>query len=512
MISANAGRRLPSAALLALAVLPLLGFWLTGVVDLDEGFYAAVTREMLVRGEWITPYYNGQPWFEKPILLYWLAIPSVAIFGETIGPRLPAVLCTIGTYFAIWTFARRYLGQLAADLSLLLVSGSFLMATVGRLMMTDLPLVLCEILAVLCFFRGITAALDATGADRPKLWKGLAALFLGLSVLAKGPVGCALFVALAGITYWKEPTLRPGFRGGWFVGTLVFALAVASWYGPAYAVNGQLFVQKFLIEQNWERFLGGDEAHTVPGLIGYVLYVPVLLLGTLPWGVRLFQAWPKAGPTETSDLFLRYCARWVLIVFLFFTLSSAKLPHYILPMIPMMAVVVGAWLAKVWQERGHTELDLRVARGPMVTAGVVTVLINAGMMWHYVGAPLPNGRFEVASHAELHALTRWARAQGGPIATFQMPRRDRSLGTGQLKVQETSHPSVVFYAGKPVLKSDEVDELTARRLSLWVLTRVGRFTPEVRQEVESRGFRLELQEPLGPTRFYQVYRLTPADR
>src|SRR5262249_44035004 len=63
------------------ACLPLLGWWLTGLFDLDEGFYAAVTAEMNRRGEWITPYYNGQPWFEKPILLYWAAKPCVALFG-----------------------------------------------------------------------------------------------------------------------------------------------------------------------------------------------------------------------------------------------------------------------------------------------------------------------------------------------------------------------------------------------------------------------------------------------
>ena len=79
------------------AALPLVGTWLYGLFDLDEGFYAAVTREMIIRGEWITPYYNGAPWFEKPILLYWLAKVTVMVFGD-FGARLPSILCNLAFY------------------------------------------------------------------------------------------------------------------------------------------------------------------------------------------------------------------------------------------------------------------------------------------------------------------------------------------------------------------------------------------------------------------------------
>lgn len=121
------------------AALPLLGWWAYGLLDLDEGFYGAITAEMNRRGEWITPYYNGTPWFEKPILIYWLAKPCIALFGEMIGPRLPSVLCAVGAYAVIAWFGRKRLGDSAAQISVLALGSSLLMVGVSRMMLTDPP-------------------------------------------------------------------------------------------------------------------------------------------------------------------------------------------------------------------------------------------------------------------------------------------------------------------------------------------------------------------------------------
>jgi 4-amino-4-deoxy-L-arabinose transferase-like glycosyltransferase len=83
-------RGLPPRLALFFACLPLFGWWMTGLFDVDEGFYGAVVAEMNRRHEWITPFFNGQPWFEKPILVYWLAKPCMMLFGPNFGPRLPA--------------------------------------------------------------------------------------------------------------------------------------------------------------------------------------------------------------------------------------------------------------------------------------------------------------------------------------------------------------------------------------------------------------------------------------
>ncbi|MCC7103416.1 MAG: glycosyltransferase family 39 protein, partial [Fimbriimonadaceae bacterium] len=133
--------------------LPLCGYWLTGLFDLDEGFYGAISREMLRRGDWITPHYNGAPWFEKPILVYWLAAPSIAVFGEDFGPRLPSVLCAIGLYWLTWRMVRRDYDELAANLAALMLASSLLVVACSRQLMTDMPLVLAEMAASYSFWR-----------------------------------------------------------------------------------------------------------------------------------------------------------------------------------------------------------------------------------------------------------------------------------------------------------------------------------------------------------------------
>ena len=275
-----------------LAFLPLAGWWLYGLLDVDEGFYGAVVAEMNRRGEWITPFYNGKPWFEKPILLYWLAKPCLAIFGEMVGPRLPSVITALGTYGVVAWFANRHFGAKIAQIAVLMLASCLLVIGTGRMMMTDLPLLVSLSAAFATFWESLV--------DRPK-WRILTAVFLGFGVLAKGPVALILFVIVAGWTYWREPQLRPSFKGSWAVGTIALLVVISTWYVPAYLVNGQLFVQKFLIEQNIGRFTGGDAAHTLGGIQGLVFYIPLFLLGMFPWSLFLWKAWPRRKG-EASEL------------------------------------------------------------------------------------------------------------------------------------------------------------------------------------------------------------------
>src|SRR5579862_2818619 len=103
------------------------------------------------RGEWITPFFNGHPWFEKPILLYWVAKPCLALFGNAIGPRLPSILATLGTYAVVGWFTKRRFGSAAAVLSVIALSSCLLVVGVGRMMLTD-PLLLLTLTAAFCTF------------------------------------------------------------------------------------------------------------------------------------------------------------------------------------------------------------------------------------------------------------------------------------------------------------------------------------------------------------------------
>lgn len=461
------GKILFVAALIAF--LPLVGWWATGLFDLDEGFYAAVSGEMLRRGEWITPFYNGRPWFEKPILLYWLAIPTLKLFGQEFGARLPSVLGALALYAGLFVMGRRWLGERAALLGALVCATSLLVAALGRLMMTDALLCLGLTMSFLCFYRSLEGGVG---------WRVAAAAWLGVSVLAKGPVGGLFMLLILGVTYWREPELRPGFKGwaGWLLGILAFFVVVGSWYLPAYLANPEVFVQEFLIKQNIGRFSGGDAAHTVRGW-GYLLFFPVMLVGMAPWIWRLGPAVRFLKDEGTP--FLRYCARWALLIFLFFTISSAKLVHYVAPVIPPLALLLGAYLDR----RRPADLSLRDLLAPGVTAAVMCILLNGGLTYWY----------QASGQEEAHAFARELRAESGTVAAYQLPRRQKGLGTGKPKIQETSLPSFIFVLDRPVvLAEDPSDLLTAE----WVFTRTNRAVPP--------GF-----TPVKTGTNYAIYRRTP---
>lgn len=483
---------------LCLAVIPLLGWWLTGLFDLDEGFYAAVVAEMNRRGEWITPFYNGSPWFEKPILAYWLAKPALMLFGDSIGPRLPSVLCTIGTYLLIAGYLRRRVSENAATWSVLILGSSLVFVAVGRMMMTDMPLVLAFTGAMLSFWESLVGN---------RRWRILTAALLGVSVLAKGPVALILFVPIAAWTYWKQPSLRPAFKGYWLAGTAVLAAVIATWYIPVYLVNGQLFVQKFLIEQNIGRFTGGDAAHSIKGAWTIILYIPVILIGMMPWSGWIWKAWRNSPSSFSADAsssdpeivsreneeggrgvesaFHSYLAAWAAIIFIFFSVSSAKLPHYVLPVFTPVAMLLGIYFAQ------KKPLDsVRQMAFPIAWTLFIAILANAGILWWY----------QQSGQSEAHMFARYIRANSihkveRSVAVFQVPKKEGRLSAGTLKLQETSLPSMLLYLDSTVNEADTPEEVIQGK-SHWLFTRKGRITDEIRAEFVRLGKPLQ---PIGPT-------------
>jgi 4-amino-4-deoxy-L-arabinose transferase-like glycosyltransferase len=452
------------------ASVPLFGWWMTGLFDLDEGFYGAVVAEMNRRGEWITPYYNGEPWFEKPILLYWLAKPFVALFGVWIGCRIPSVLCTIGTYAAIHYFVSRRLGLNTAGFAVFCAGTSLLVLALGRLMMTDAPLNLMLTVAFLSFYESLVGE---------KRWRLLTALMLGLGVLAKGPVCLILFVLVAGITYWKQPEHRAAFRGEWLLGTLILAATVCTWYLPCYLVNRQEFVQKFLIEQNIGRFTGGDAAHSI-GFASLLGYVPILIVAVFPWGLLEWRAFTKEN---RASGFEQYLFIWAMSIFVFFSISSAKLPHYVLPVIPPIAILV----AKRMSEKPRFEWRSPVL--PIVFAIFLLVILDSLQRGWYKNSGQMEAQLMAIRHPEI-------------TATFRLSRQEKELQTGTTKLQETSLPSLVMLLNRPLLQTDRPEEIYQRGRQI-VFTRSNRLDALSLQEQSywkplERGVNFAVYEVVKP--------------
>jgi 4-amino-4-deoxy-L-arabinose transferase-like glycosyltransferase len=473
------------------AILPLLGWWLYGLFDIDEGYYGAVVAEMNRRGEWITPFYNGDPWFEKPILLYWVAKPFMLAFGTWVGPRVPGVLATIATYYLVAWFARRRWGEQTARWCVLVAASSLLVLGVGRMMMTDNLLNLCLVGAFVFFYESLVG-------DRR--WRLISAFFLGLSVLAKGPVGILLFLPVAAWTFWREKEVRPGFRGAWLPGILILAATVATWYVPAYLVNGDDFVQKFLVEQNLNRFTGGDAAHSLPFLVGLPFYVLVLLLGMAPWSIYIWKALPRKGENQVEDaVLLRYLFVWALVPFLFFTVSKAKLPHYILPSCVPLAMLVGRYLA---QKRPIEEPAVKGLRFPLITCLVMALVANVASIYYY----------RASGHSEVHGLATFVREQAQQnegVALYRMARQKEGLGTGKLVLQDTNQPSVVMYLDREVNEAANVDALLRDPRGQWIITRKDRIQASDIEAAKEQGRDLSevVDLPYEPAK-YRLYRLS----
>jgi hypothetical protein len=316
-----------------------------GLTDLDEGFYASVAWEMRHSGDWRTPTFLGEPWFEKPPLLYWLMVGSMRVFGESeFALRLPSALMYALTIVLLAWWGNRRLGQGAGSWAALLFALAPLSLILARLAITDMAL---------AFF--LTVAVIALWEVRGLGWSLIGGVALGLAFLTKGPFG----LGLVGLLYvWNARTLHArGLRFRWVLFALGVALLTAlPWYVGVYLQHGAAFFGEFVVKQNLLRFAGGDTAHSVLPLIqrgdvGSVLagvavyllfYVVVLWLGGLSMVGGASVLWSR----EDDPLRL-YLRRWAWLVFGLFTLSFTKLPAYIFPMFPALALLVGARVARV---------------------------------------------------------------------------------------------------------------------------------------------------------------------
>jgi 4-amino-4-deoxy-L-arabinose transferase-like glycosyltransferase len=434
-----------------LCAIPYLGFWTYGLTDLDEGFYGAVTMDMLRRHDWITPTLNGTPWFEKPILAYWLSMPFVSLMPNEFGARLPSFLCTMATIYIIYRFVKNHFNEETAIASALLYSTSLLVVAIGRMMMTDAPLVLCLTIAFTTFYDSIE------GNEKLRITTAAA---LGFAVLAKGPVALILFGLIGIFSFWRLPETRPNWAKYWIPGTFLLAVIIATWYVPCYLANGQSFIEKFLIEQNIGRFKGGDTAHTVPTWANPIFYPAVLILSALPWIAGAIKAkfWQTTNTDQSKNPLLTYLLIWFLVILCFFTISGTKLVHYILPAIPPLAILVANAL---------------ITRHPRY----ITQSNNQSTPKSSPPENQQTGLIRLIQIASITSITTLAIAQYAfytdwstrfkDVQSFAIEAREKNLqlydynlgrdigvdSNIKTTLDDTSHPSLGFYFRKPVIES-----------------------------------------------------------
>ena len=449
--------------IIALWIIPLLGWSLYGLFDLDEGFYAAVVVEMNRRGDWIIPYYNGHAWFEKPILLYWIAKPLVSLFGIQIGARLPSILAGLGTYALIAWFVNRRVSMRAAMVASYALSTSLLLVAVNRMMIVD-PLLVFTLTGTFIFFY-------ESLVDR-KEWRILSAIFLGLSVLAKGPVGGALFIGTIAYFYWMEKDFRDRFMGFWAVGIAAFLVVVCSWYVPALIERGHEFIQKFFIEQNLDRFEGGDQAHKVGLPWGLFYYIIVILIGMAPWSIYAYKGLPtQKGTLQTHKALRKYLTCWAGSIFVLFTLAGSKLPTYILPAFPPLCVLAALFITRdETPESGQQPLPQNRLIRMTIGSLALFLFVQIGFTYYSRSSGL----------AEADAIAAYVKKNEKPgdrFAEFRLSWQDGAPASN-LHVNATTLPSLVAYLNQDVIMADKSSDLISILSNpksgvkrIWVLAR-----------------------------------------
>jgi 4-amino-4-deoxy-L-arabinose transferase-like glycosyltransferase len=310
-------------------ILWLVFFWQLGVpplYDLDEGAFTEATREMLASGNFITPYQDGEPRYDKPVLIYWLQAGSVKLLGlNEFALRLPSAIAASLWLVALWGFVRQRLDTATATVAALVMALSLEIGLIGKAAVADAVLNLFIALAFFDTYRYRLARLAGSPSARGRLWRVY--LWLGLGFLTKGPVAI-LFPLLVSLLFalsmgWREIKLWLGAvfePRGW----LVFLAVAAPWYLAIYLDNGAGFFHSFFLKHNLGRFGGVIHGHA--GFPGY--YLVMLALVMLPfsgWLLVLIPAWRRlwADPLE------RFLLLWFLTVLVFFSLSSTQLPHYL---------------------------------------------------------------------------------------------------------------------------------------------------------------------------------------
>ena len=350
-------RRPPALALLALCGLCGLAFFNgigdLGLIDKTEGLFVEVPRQMLGSGDWVTPRWNGEPFFDYPVWGYWMVAISYKLFGITAwAARLPAALAATATVLAL--FALVLVLAPAEESQGSRVGRALLCGTLltlspgwvgwGRSSVTDMFLASAISLALLGFALAWGAA-DATPQRR--IGHGALALFCGIAVLAKGPVGLLLpgvviiaFLLLKG-RLWAEVQRTP-----WPPLLALFLGVTAPWYALATAANGTTFLNRFLGFSNVERFTSVLYSHPGPPWF----YLPWLVVLLLPWSLFLpvaalrlrfwrLEAW-RQQTSAAADLPL-LALLWLVLIVAFFSSAATKLPGYILPAMPGGALLVG---------------------------------------------------------------------------------------------------------------------------------------------------------------------------
>jgi len=330
----------PVSILILVVVYALLWFGTLNyrhLIPSDEGRYAEIAREMLVTGDWVTPRYNGYKYFEKPPLQIWATATAFNIFG--VGDwqaRLWTALTGFLTIVFIGFTGARIYSSRAGWLAAVALASSPMWVIGGHINSLDMGLS-AFLVAALC---SLLLAQTSSNKTYSRNWMWACWAFMALATLSKGVIGVAIpgmVFTVYSITAWDWKIWK---RLHIISGSILFLAITAPWF-VLIAQRNPEFLEFFFIHEHLQRFT--QTAHSRTGPIYF--FLPLLLLGFLPWIAQvpgaIAQTWRERN-REFSSGWLLTC--WFVVILGFFSISQSKLPGYIIPLFPALALIVGSQL------------------------------------------------------------------------------------------------------------------------------------------------------------------------
>ncbi len=349
------------------------------LIDYDEAVYAQASREMHERGDVLLPTVGGEPFVEKPPMLYWSQYAGYALLGTNEwGARGGNALAGLALLFVVFALTRRTLGDRSAIRSAWVLGTATAYLLITRIAVTDLLFTLWMITSLLCAHRALET--------KSRRWFLAASAAAGLAMLAKGLVGILLPGGALLIHALLTKRVRVILQPTWVIPGMLLALLVgSSWTLALGATHGFEFLEKLFGEHHVSRFLEPMQGHAGP----FWYYLPVLLLGFLPWTAFLLPARWAEAKDEPSRHLIQLLWIYALLALVFFSISATKLVNYVTPIFPCFAIITAAGMERVANERPRGEWAMAAwisVAGTFGLAGLVFFLPTIfGALPYWVG-------------------------------------------------------------------------------------------------------------------------------
>jgi 4-amino-4-deoxy-L-arabinose transferase-like glycosyltransferase len=352
--------------------------------EYDEAMHAQVAREMLQRGDWCTPVFNGVNFYDKPVLHFWLVLVSYCALGvNELAARLPAAVMGLCGTLLVYIWARTLFGCLTAFLSALVLATSVEYVILSQNIIHDLTLSFFISLVLFLFHK----ASREQGFTKITFICFYAAL--GCAVLTKGPIGLLLPGLIIFLYLLKTKQWRLVLNRNIFIGAAIFLIIALPWY-VIMAQRHPDYLQAFLIKGNIARFFSRNAGHKEP----FYFYVQMLAAGFFPWTVfipsALYLHYNNYRASKSADtLFLLLAA---VAPFIFFSLSRSKLPTYILPVFPALAILVGRFWALGLVTAAGKSWALHLKYCSLAFFLFILAVAGGGIIYVYNQYPMYTGR------------------------------------------------------------------------------------------------------------------------